>query len=84
MSAMRCPRDVSVLEQDGIVYAARLPTGPIIMLEGIAALIWGEACSGERATITERVAEATDVAPDTIRADVEAFVDDLISRGLLK
>ena len=54
------------------------------MLDGIAALIWDEACTGDRETIIERVAAATDVAPDAIRADVEAFVADLVARGLLE
>ena len=84
MSGLLRPRDVGVLEEEGIVYAALLPAGPIVVLDAIAALIWNEACSGERATITERVAEATDVAPDTIRADVDAFVADLVARGLLE
>jgi hypothetical protein len=84
MTRLRRPRDVAALEQDGIVYAARLPAGPIVVLDGIAGLIWDEACTGDQATITERVAEATDVAPDAIRADVEAFVADLMARGLLE
>lgn len=83
MSRLRRPPDVGALEREGTVYAARLPGGPIIVLEGIAALIWDEASTGERATITERVAEAVDVAPDTIRGDVEAFVGELLTRGLL-
>ena len=58
--------------------------GPIVVLDGIAGLIWDEAFTGDRETITERVAEATDAAPDTIRADVDAFVADLVARGLLE
>jgi hypothetical protein len=84
MSGLRRPRDVGTLELDGVVYAAHLPAGPIVVLDGVAALIWDEACAGDRATITERVAEATDVAPDLIRADVDAFVADLVARGLLE
>ena len=84
MSGLRRPRDVGVLDPERIVHAARLPAGPIVVLAGIAALIWDEACTGERATIIERVADATDLAPDAIRADVEAFVADLIARGLLE
>lgn len=74
---------VGILEDDGIVYAARLPDGPIVVLDGIAGLIWNEACGGERESIADRVAEATDAAPDAIRADVEAFVAGLVARGLL-
>ena len=84
MSGLRRAKDVGTLELDGVVYAAHLPTGPIVVLEGIAALIWDEACAGDRATITERVAETTDVAPDLIRADVDSFVADLVARGLLE
>ncbi|MGR0218617.1 PqqD family protein [Agromyces sp. ZXT2-6] len=84
MSGLRRPNDVGTLELDGVVYAAPLPSGPIVVLEGVAALIWDEACAGDRATITERVAEATDVAPEAIRADVEVFVADLVARGLLE
>jgi len=53
------------------------------VLDGIAGLIWDEACAGDRETIVERVAAATDAAPEAIRADVEAFVADLVARGLL-
>jgi hypothetical protein len=84
MSVLRRPREVGVLEHEDTVFAARLPAGPIVVLDGIAALIWNEACTGERAMLTERVAEATDAAPDAIRADVEQFVADLIARGLLE
>lgn len=84
MTRLRRPGDVAVLDHDGTVYAARLPDGPIVVLEGVAALIWDEACAGDRGTITDRVAAATDVAPDLIRADVDSFVTDLVARGLLE
>lgn len=69
---------------DGIVYAARLPDGPIVVLDGVAALIWHEACAGGRESIAERVATVTGVEPDVIRADVDAFVADLVKRELLE
>ena len=72
-----------MVEQAASSTRRRLPDGPIVVLDGIAALIWDEACTGDRETITERVAEATDAAPDAIRADVDAFVADLVARGLL-
>lgn len=83
MTRLRRAGGVGILEDDGIVYAARLPDGPIVVLDGIAGLIWNEACGGERESIADRVAEATDAAPDAIRADVEAFVAGLVARGLL-
>jgi len=83
MSGYRPGDAVGVVEDDGAIYVAKLPTGPIVVLDGIAALIWIEACEGDRETIADRVARATDAAPDAIRADVEAFVADLVARGLL-
>lgn len=84
MTRLRPAHGVGTVESDGTVYAATLPDGPIVVLDGVAALIWVEALSGERATLADRVAAATDVAADAIRADVEAFVADLVARGLLE
>jgi hypothetical protein len=83
MTRLRPPSDVAVTEEGDAVYAAHLPDGPIAVLEGTAALIWDEACSGERETIADRVAEATGAAADEIRSDVESFVDQLVAQGLL-
>lgn len=74
---------VAALELDGTVYAARLPDGPIVVLDGVAGLVWSAACAGERTTIAERVAEATDAEADEIRDEVDAFVSDLVARRLL-
>ena len=84
MTRLRPAVDVVTTENDGTIYAAHLPDGPIVVLDGIAGLIWTEACGGEREAIADRVAEATDAAPAVIRADVEAFVDELVARGLLE
>jgi hypothetical protein len=84
MTRLRQAGGVGIVEYDGTVYAAPLPDGPIVVLDGIAALIWDEARGGDRESITDRVAGATDAAPDAIRADVEAFVADLVARGLLE
>ncbi len=84
MTRLRQAGGVGIVVYDGTVYAARLPDGPIVVLDGIAGLIWSEACGDDRESIVDRVAEATDTAPDAIRADVETFVADLIARGLLE
>lgn len=84
MTRLRPAPGVGTVESDDTVYAAPLPDGPIVVLDGVAALIWFEAVAGERGTIAERVAATTDVAPDAIRAEVEAFVADLVARGLLE
>lgn len=75
---------VGVIEDDGVVYAATLPGGPIVVLDGVAALIWSEACAGDRESIAERVAAATDASADDIRGHVDSFVADLVARGLLR
>ena len=84
MTRLRPPNDVATTEEDGTVFAAHLPDGPIVVLEATAALIWGEACAGERETIADRVAAVTGAAADEIRPDVESFVDHLVARGLLE
>lgn len=84
MTDYRRPPDLAVVDDSATVYAARLPDGPIVVLEGVAGLIWAEACAGDRETIVDRVAAATDATADDIRADVDAFVADLVARGLLE
>lgn len=75
---------VVVVDEGEIVYAAALPDGPIVVLEEVAAFIWVEACDGDRESIADRVAEATGSHVHDVRADVDAFVDDLVGRGLLE
>jgi hypothetical protein len=74
---------VAVVEDEAVVYAATLPDGPIVVLDGGAAAIWVEACAGDRSSIADRVAAATGAPVDEIRAAVHAFVDELVERGLL-
>lgn len=84
MNGYRPGGGVGLVEHQDVLYVAALPDGPIVVLDGIAGLIWDEACAGDRETIVDRVAAATDAAPEAIRADVEAFVADLVARGLLE
>ena len=83
MSPLRPAPRVAVVEDEAIVYAATLPDGPIVVLDGGAAAIWVEACAGERSSIADRVAETTGAPVDEIRPAVHAFVDELVQRGLL-
>ena len=83
MSRLRPVARVAVVEDEAVVYAATLPDGPIVVLDGGAAAIWVEACAGDRSSIADRVAEATGAPVDEIRAAVHAFVDELVARGLL-
>jgi len=83
MTRLRPAPRVAVVEEGGVVYAASLPDGPIVVLDGAAAAIWVGACDGPRSTLADRVAALTDAAVDDIREDVESFVDELVRRGLL-
>ena len=83
MSAFRPAPGVGFIEQGGMVYAAPLPDGPIVVLDGGAAAIWVAACDGPRRTIAERVAAATGAELAEVRPHVDAFLDELLERGLL-
>ena len=75
----------ATLGEDGhTVYVASLPAGPLVVLEGAAAVIWREATRGPADGWVARVAEAVAAADADISADVEAFVVDLCARGLLR
>ena len=84
MNGYRPADGMGIVEHEELLYVATLPDGPIIVLDGISALIWDEACGDDRETIVDRVAELTAAAPDAIRAHVEGFVADLVARGLLE
>ncbi|KRF43268.1 hypothetical protein ASH01_15830 [Terrabacter sp. Soil811] len=73
------------VSDDGLsVYVARLPGGPLVVLDGAAALIWVEATTGPATGWVSRVADAVGQAEDAIAADVTAFVADLRARELLQ
>jgi len=78
---------VAVVRGDGpvgttsTVYVARLPAGPLLVLDGTAALIWGAIEAG--AEITESVARQTGVEPGEIRPDVERLLAELEQFGVL-
>ena len=78
MSRLRPAPRVAVVEDAAVVYAATLPDGPIVVLDGGAAAVWVEACAGDRSSIADRVAEATGAPVDEIRTTVHAFVDELV------
>lgn len=75
---------IAALTEDDVVYAAFLPAGPIVVLDGIAALIWTETTLGDREDVAEKVAAATGSTAEEIRPHVDAFVDELVARGLLE
>lgn len=75
---------VTVGDDGQTVYVASLPAGPLVVLEGAAAVIWSEATGESAAGWVARVAGAVGQVEADIAADVESFVDDLCERGLLQ
>ncbi len=74
---------VGVIDDGVAVYVATLPRGPIVVLDGTAALVWRAACSGPADTIAARVAVDVDQAAEAIAGGISAFLDDLVGRRLL-
>ena len=77
------PSEVAEVEAAGTVYVANVWSGPIVVLEGSAAVIWQQAMAGDLETIPDRVAAITGADLDLITPEVEGFVRDLVGRGLL-
>ncbi len=73
------------VEQDGRVYAAALPDGPPLVLEGSGSLVWHAVLEGGTLDdVVERVAEAAGESAGTVAAPVTGFVEDLVAAGLLE
>jgi hypothetical protein len=83
MTRLRVADRVGVTTEDGVVYAARLPDGPIVALEDTAAVIWQRTVDGPREDIAQRVSADVGGAPADIQDEVNRFVDRLIELGLL-
>lgn len=64
------------------VFVARLPSGPLLVLEGTAAIVWRAVQGGTDVVAT--VALQTGADPAEIRSEVEDFLDALADRGLLE
>ena len=75
---------LDVTEDGEVVYATSLPNGPPVVLRATGRLIFTSAAAeGGLDAILARVATASEMDPDTIRDEVTAFVDDLVTLGLL-
>ena len=71
--------------QDGLrIFLARLPDGPLVVLEGSSAVIWQAATTSGRGDLVSRVAESTGAPADEIGGEVERFVGELVARGFLE
>lgn len=73
------------VEHEGTVYATRVPDGPPLVLAGSGAVVWRCLTGGGTLDeVTERVAEASGSARETVAADVAAFVAGLTDAGLVE
>lgn len=75
---------VTVGDDGQTVYLAHLPAGPILVLEGAAAVIWDEGTTAPTEGWVGRVAASVGEPVGAIAADVEAFVSDLRERRLIE
>lgn len=66
---------------DETIYVMRVPDGLPAILTGIAAEIWLEAAGGH--DVVPAIAALTGEDPALIAPDTEAFLADLVTRGLL-
>ncbi|WP_353808037.1 PqqD family protein [Agromyces sp. SYSU T00194] len=74
---------VGVDDDETTTYVAAIPWGPIVVLEGVAAIIWALAQGSARAEVPRLVAEVTGADLDEIREQVDTFLSELLQRGLL-
>jgi hypothetical protein len=71
-------------DDEGVIYVAKLPAGPPLVLRDSGAVIWRAAVAGGlRDDIVKRTALEVGVDPETIRVDVGQFIEELVQLGLL-
>lgn len=74
---------VGVIDTDSVIYAAPLPDGPILVLDGPSALAWRTACLVGIEAVSGAVADATGETAEVVAPYLDEFLDDLVARGLL-
>lgn len=84
MGRLLAAANLGVDRLDDILFLATLPDGPIVVLEGPAALVWDCAVGAERAEVATNIAALTNSDVDEIAADVEAAIFTLVEVGLLR
>ena len=84
MTSEALARGVTSVESGDLVYVARLPTGPLLVLDGGAATIWRQLADGGAAgTLRERVAATLLDPPPDLGEQIEAFIETLRAHGML-
>lgn len=81
MPGYRVPDDVAWIDKGEELFLARVPDGTTLLLRDTGRLIW--IVAGNRGHVVDQVANLVGLPAIHIAADVNAFVDDLIARGLL-
>ena len=92
MTAYRIADDVAWVSREDLdgdviprAYAALLPIGPPVALEGSACLVWlAVADGGTLDEIVQATALMAGVDPEAISDDVHALVDSLCAGGLVR
>ncbi|QIM21350.1 PqqD family protein [Phycicoccus sp. HDW14] len=84
MSVLRVHPDAAWLEDDDVVYAAPLPDGPPVVLDGPGAVVWRAVVpGGSLEDVVARVAAEVGASAEVVAADVATFVDQLVAGGLV-
>lgn len=79
----RRPADIADVWGEESLFLASLPSGPIHVLQGTAALIWEHALDRNTVETVASVADAVGLTPDEVDADTRQFLRELISGRLL-
>ena len=81
---VQVPPSTGWVGRPGVVYAARLPDGPPLVLAGTGAVVWAAVLPGGGLDdVVARVAAATGESGADVRSGVEAFVAGLVEAGVL-
>ena len=84
MNGLAVSRMAAWLEEDGVVYAAPLPDGPPVVLDGPGAVVWRAVVpGGSLEEVVARVSAEVGASPEVVAADVGTFVDRLVASGLV-
>jgi hypothetical protein len=84
MNVLRLADRVASAEVGDTVYAARLPDGPLVVLDGVSALIWRRLRDdADLDTLPTRVAAQLLDPPADLGTQIDAFVGMLRAHGLL-
>ena len=81
MPGYRVPDDVAWIDKGEELYLTTVPDGTTVLLRDTARLIWLVAVTV--ATSLTRLRTSSTSPPSRSQHEVDAFVDDLIARGLL-